>query len=72
MDKQAIEEKLVQLLQDVQRPLDLIRDERLSISEDHAKRTVESLKSLSANFTESIKWITTASQNLQPKQVKDQ
>ena len=45
MDKQEIEEKLLRHLQDVQHVLDVIREDgRLSISDDHAKRTVESLK----------------------------
>ena len=60
------------LLQDVQHILDQIRgNERLSISEDHANGKVELLSSLSPNFTESIKWIRTASQNLPPKQMRD-
>ena len=72
MDKQAIKENLVRFLQDIQHALDLIRRDGRLISEDHAEWTVESLNLLSANFTKSIKWITTASQNLQPKQVRDQ
>ena len=61
-----MEEDLVQHVQYVQYVLDLIRgDERLS------DWTVLSLNLLCANFTESVKWITAASQTLPPKQVRD-
>ena len=72
MDKQALEEELLQHLQDVQHVLDLIKGDRsVPVSEDLAKVTIESLKSLSANFNESVKWIITASQNLPSQQVRD-
>ena len=68
MDKQALEEELMQLLQDVRHVLDLIKGDRsVPVSEDLVKMTIESLKSLSAN----LKWIITASQNLPSQQVRD-
>ena len=72
MDKQALEEELLHLLQHVQHVLDLIKgDGRVSVSEDLVKSTIESLKSVHGKFTESVKWITVASQSLPPKQVRD-
>ena len=72
MDKQALEEELLRHLNDIQHVLDIIKEGgRVSFSEDLVKMTIESLKSVHANFTESVKWITTADQNLPPEQVRD-
>ena len=69
---QALEEELLRHLRDVQHVLDIIKEDRIvSFSEDLVKMTIESLKSVHANFTDSVKWITTADQNLPPKQVRD-
>ena len=72
MDMQALEEELLRHLRDVQHVLDIIKEDRIvSFSEDLVKMTIEPLKSVNANFTDSVKWITTADQNLPPKQVRD-
>ena len=72
MDVQALEEELLRHLRDFQHVLDIIKEDRIvSFSEDLVKMTIESLKSVHANFTDSVKWITTADQNLPPKQVRD-
>ena len=69
---QALEEELLGHLRDVKHVLDIIKEDRIvSFSEDLFKMTIESLKSVHANFTDSVKWITTADQNLPPKQVRD-
>ena len=72
MDMQALEEELLRHLRDIQNVLDIIKEDRIvSFSEDLVKMTIESLKSVHANFTDSVKWITTADQNLPPEQVRD-
>ena len=73
MDRHALEEELLQHLQDVQHVLlHLMEGDRsVPVSEDLVKETIESIKSLSANFNESVKWIITTSQNLPSQQVRD-